>query len=235
MTRQISEGGGVGFPVWESDAFAKRLREAAGDRKPYSLERLTGIAESLIRKYMNGQSTPGADKLVLLAAATGVSIEWLATGQLPPDKPTNTSASAMHQDDYALIPRYDIQVSTGHGALVEHEAELGRMAFRRDWLRQEGFSVSSLVLVSARGDSMEPSIGEGDLLLVDTSRHSPQDDGIYVLRVDDDVIAKRLQHDWQGGLWVRSDNPLYNDQHITDEAASRLKVVGRVVWVGRRV
>ncbi|MEX0732883.1 MAG: helix-turn-helix transcriptional regulator [Aquisalimonadaceae bacterium] len=138
-------------------------------------------------------------------------------------------------EEYALIPRYDVQVSTGHGALVDAEEELNRMAFRRDWLRREGLEPNHLVLVGSKGDSMEPTLGEGDLLLVDTSHSSVKDDSIYVLRVDHDVIAKRLQRDWTGGIWVRSDNPQYKDQHIDSDDADQLQVVGRVVWIGRRV
>lgn len=139
------------------------------------------------------------------------------------------------QDEYALIPRYDVQVSAGHGSVVDQERELHRLAFRRQWLRQENLDPQHLVLVTARGDSMEPTISEGDLLLVDTSRPHVQDDAIYVLQVDGEVFAKRLQRDWTGGVWVRSDSPQYEDQHITEQDAAELRIVGRVVWIARRV
>jgi transcriptional regulator with XRE-family HTH domain len=81
MTRQPSAGAEVNVPAWNIDAFSERLRQALNGKTPYSLERETGIAQSLIRKYLSGQSVPGTDKLVALAIAAGVSVTWLATGE----------------------------------------------------------------------------------------------------------------------------------------------------------
>lgn len=81
MTRQPSASAEVKVPTWNIDAFSERLRQALNGKTPYSLERETGIAQSLIRKYLSGQSVPGTDKLVALAIAAGVSVAWLATGQ----------------------------------------------------------------------------------------------------------------------------------------------------------
>lgn len=81
MTRQTSKLGDAGVPSWNSDAFSERLKKALGDRSPYYIEKKTGIAQSLVRKYLSGQSIPGTDKLVILADVCGVSISWLATGE----------------------------------------------------------------------------------------------------------------------------------------------------------
>jgi transcriptional regulator with XRE-family HTH domain len=83
MTRHISEHDDDTFSPWESDAFAARLTEIMDKRKTtaYAVEKEAGIANSLIRKYMKGDSIPGADKLVALAKVLGVSISWLATGR----------------------------------------------------------------------------------------------------------------------------------------------------------
>ena len=84
MTSKSSEEPHATDLGWKSDAFGERLREALSGRTSYSMEKETGISQSLIRKYMSGLSTPGADKLVALARATGVSVDWLATGEGAP-------------------------------------------------------------------------------------------------------------------------------------------------------
>jgi len=61
-------------------------------RTPYSIQKQTGIAQSLIGKYLDGASTPGTDKLVVLAKVLDVSLEWLATGEGSPDKGAQTPA-----------------------------------------------------------------------------------------------------------------------------------------------
>lgn len=80
MTRQTSSSDNVKVLEWNIDAFRERLKRAMDGRTPYSMEQETGIAQSLIRKYLSGSSTPGADKLVALSLATGASVGWLATG-----------------------------------------------------------------------------------------------------------------------------------------------------------
>ena len=42
-----------------------------------------GITESLMRNYVNGHSQPGFDKVGKIAEASGVSIDWIATGEGP--------------------------------------------------------------------------------------------------------------------------------------------------------
>ncbi len=191
----------------------------------------------MLYRYIREQGAPSFSAMAGLARASGIRLEWLATGEDAQEegKALSDAGGGNLADEYALIPRYDIHVSAGHGSAVYEENEVQRMAFRRDWLRREGFAPDQLALVTTKGDSMEPTIGDGDLVLVDTSRNEVRDDSIYVLQVDGDVFAKRLQRDWEGGVWVRSDNPQYQDQHITAESYRQLKIVGRVVWIGRRV
>lgn len=234
MTRQPSDKHDVNVQGWNIDAFSERLRDAFGSRSPYSLEKQTGIAQSLLRKYLSGQSVPGLDKAVVLAAALGVSLEELATGHKAQQGGIGVTVN-LDVNEYALVPRYDIQVSAGPGALVDQEEEVGYYPFKREWLRREGLSPKDLALVTVKGDSMAPTLSEGDMLLVDRSEHQVRRDSIYVLRINDDVIAKRLQRDFADGLWVRSDNDQYEDQHLDKAAAAALNIVGRVVWFGRRI
>ena len=72
--------------------FSQRLKQAIGNRSIHSVAKSCGMSDSLIRKYLSG-SLPGLDKALILAKETGVSLEWLATGQAPPE----------HQPESALI------------------------------------------------------------------------------------------------------------------------------------
>lgn len=73
-----------------------------GDKTAYSLEKETGIAQSLIRKYLSAKSAPGADKLVVLSRALGVSASWLLIGEAggdeAPTRPVPATAPAMDLD-----------------------------------------------------------------------------------------------------------------------------------------
>ncbi|EPC02436.1 hypothetical protein L861_08670 [Litchfieldella anticariensis FP35 = DSM 16096] len=81
MAHQSEKSVGGELHAWDIAAFSRRLRQAMGGQSAYSLERKTGIAQSLIRKYLSGSSSPGADKLVALASALQVPVGWLATGE----------------------------------------------------------------------------------------------------------------------------------------------------------
>ncbi|MBL3598388.1 MAG: helix-turn-helix transcriptional regulator [gamma proteobacterium endosymbiont of Lamellibrachia anaximandri] len=66
---------------WDSALFAARLKEIIGEDSVSRFAKRCDFAESMLRKYLLGDSVPGADKLVRIAQATGVSLRWLATGE----------------------------------------------------------------------------------------------------------------------------------------------------------
>ena len=96
-------------------------------------------------------------------------------------------------------------------------------------------SPAGLSMIRVAGDSMEPTLGDGDDILVDTAdAGGALRDGIYVLRVDDTLIVKRLAlNPAARSITIGSDNPRYAD--IPDCDPATISVIGRVVWVGRRV
>ncbi len=81
---------------------------------------------------------------------------------------------------------------------------------------------------------MLPTLGPGDDILVDGDDAADRlRDGIYVLRVGDALIVKRVSLTPGGGIDILSDNPLSPDW--SDVARKDLAVIGRVVWAGRRL
>ena len=82
-------------------------------------------------------------------------------------------------------------------------------------------------------DSMEPTLSDGDEVLVDASDHGSRlRDGIYVLRSDDTLVVKRIAIKPGGRqITIASDNPAYPTWHDMDR--SEVHVVGRVIWFGR--
>lgn len=68
---------------WRSGLFAARLREIIGEGSVSKFAKKCDLTESMLRKYLLGDSVPGADKLVRMAQIAGVSLRWLATGEGP--------------------------------------------------------------------------------------------------------------------------------------------------------
>lgn len=134
-----------------------------------------------------------------------------------------------------LIPRLPVGASAGAGALPESEAPVAEIAFDEAWLRRLGAGSDAVTMIRVEGDSMAPTLNDGDDILVamvsDAARRFR--DGIHVLRMDDALIVKRLAFRPDGRLSVTSDNALYPS--FPDVAPVDVSIVGRVIWAGRRV
>jgi phage repressor protein C with HTH and peptisase S24 domain len=135
-----------------------------------------------------------------------------------------------------FIRRLNVSASAGPGALVESEQTAAEYGFDRRWLRDiSSSSPDDLSIIRVDGSSMEPTLLDGDDILVDRSDEAPHmRDGIYVLRRDQTLMVKRLSlHPTAGTLTIGSDNPAYSTW--TDCDPKSVDIVGRVIWAGRRL
>jgi phage repressor protein C with HTH and peptisase S24 domain len=82
---------------------------------------------------------------------------------------------------------------------------------------------------------MSPTLNPGDDILVDLDDCEERlRDGIYVLRVDDALVVKRLALNPRGRrLTIQSDNPAYPDW--PDCGLDEISCIGRVIWSGRKI
>jgi peptidase S24-like protein len=133
------------------------------------------------------------------------------------------------------VKRLDLGASAGPGALGADEISHGRMAFDAQWLRRLGIDDRSrLSLIRVEGDSMSPTLSDADEILVDGGDAGDRlRDGIYVLRIDDALVVKRVALRPGRRVSVRSDNEVYPAWPDCDFAA--IDIIGRVVWAGRRI
>ena len=112
------------------------------------------------------------------------------------------------------VPWLDVSASAGPGAAIGREARLGALDVSTALLREAGVAARDASIVAARGDSMAPTILDGDRLLVDSADRR--------VSRDDMVVVKRLSA-VPAGVRVVSDNPLWPDE-VRDDIA----VIGRV-------
>jgi hypothetical protein len=195
------------------------------------LSRLIGRNPAYVQQYIK-RGTPrrlAEEDRRLLARYFGID-EALLGGPEP------GLASGGSSGGLVPVPRLDIGASAGAGAMADAERALGRIAFDEQWLR--GMRVadrSRLSVVRVQGDSMAPTLSDGDEILVDGGDAAERlRDGIYVLRIDEALVVKRVGLNPAGrSVSVRSDNPAYPSWPECDPRA--ISVVGRVIWVGRRL
>ncbi|MBF0192735.1 MAG: helix-turn-helix transcriptional regulator [Magnetococcales bacterium] len=136
--------------------------------------------------------------------------------------------------DFVLIPRIRAEASMGVGAECPAQDDIiGHLAFKNVWLQKRRLNPRFLTIIDAVGDSMKPTINDGDVLLVDLRQKDPIDNRIFVLRMDQQLYAKRLQNRPGGKLAVHSDNPHAPAFDVELSAQDGLDIIGRVVWAGR--
>lgn len=210
-----------------NQTFADRLKELKGERSTNRFAQDLEIGGSLLRKYLAG-TVPGIDKAAQIAQVTGTDLEWLITGRRS-DKELTFDA------DLTLVERLDVEVSAGAGALVESERSLDFMAFQTLWLRRRGIDPAAVRLLNIRGDSMEPTIRDGDIALVDTSIQDIIDNAIYVISVGNRLLIKRVHILMSGALRLISDNQIYPHEDVPANEAEFVRISGRVVWFGRSI
>ena len=204
-----------------------------------SLSRLLGRNSAYIQQFIK-RGIPrklDEDDRRILADYFGVSQQLLGG---PAETASRTvqsqkGGSVRRGSDLVLVPYLSAMASAGPGAVVSEERVSARLAFRNEWLRElTGGSPSGLSVITVTGDSMSPTLSDGDDILVDANDGADRlRDGIYVLRVDDMLNVKRLALRPTGGFDIRSDNPAYPSWPDCDPAS--VSIIGRVIWAGRRI
>jgi phage repressor protein C with HTH and peptisase S24 domain len=134
------------------------------------------------------------------------------------------------------VKRHPVSVSAGPGAIVMEELGKPYFGFDERWLKAlTSTPAERLSIVKVEGDSMSPTLNQGDEILVDPGDAADRlRDGIYVLRAEEALVVKRLAlHPMGRRVTVQSDNPAYPDW--PDCGLDHIHVIGRVIWSGRRV
>lgn len=213
----------------------ERIALIRGDMSQSAFAKKIGVVhKNTIGNYERGDRTPDAQFLSALVK-TGIDANWLLTGE---GSMMADADDGDKSDEFAYVTRWNIEVSAGHGSADPlQEIKLEDVAFRKDWLRKQGLSPKELAIFTARGDSMEPAIEHNDMLLIKVfqtwRQENAPEEGIYIIRLDGHLHAKRLQSDGRGGILVKSDNRAYDTIHLSHDDLKNVDIVGRVVWIGR--
>ncbi|WP_346814880.1 S24 family peptidase [Aeromonas hydrophila] len=228
--------------LFDRDAFVSRLERLIGKESMRSFARRADMSDTGLKRYLFDGTIPPIDRALKLAIAGGTTFDWLVFGIGDEPNPQRSHIShdavsdvqaSYHPDEFTTIPAYQVFASAGHGATITDEPLAEPMAFRTDWLRREGFDPAKMAVIRAKGDSMEPTINDGDVILVRLKNGEAPRDGLYVLRLDGGLFVKRLQFDL-GGVRIISDNPLYKSRDLNKSELAELDLVGRVVWAGKK-
>ena len=218
---------------------AQRLKARAFqlDMSPAAVAEASGLNRSFIYDIIRGKSVrPTRSKLQKVADVLRVDVAWLIDGDgtLEGEEPKIYSPDTT----FVGISGVKAKASAGGGTIVHAEDEqAGKMYhFRQSWIENElDANAKQLRILRVTGDSMMPTLNDGDTILVDMGRKSPYPPGLFVLHDGMGLMAKRIEHipsSEPPRISVTSDNPNYSPYEcLLDE----VNIVGRIRWYGRVV
>ncbi|OFS99562.1 repressor [Neisseria sp. HMSC31F04] len=233
------------------DTFKERLAYLWRDNlKPSAISKAIGMSQPGFSRIWYEGGLPNAETLIKIRESTGCDLNWLLTGKGSPyidndqavevrthsdGTATDTLGNPVNLDEFVFIPRYDVYAAAGHGYPAEDDKPLFCMAFRRYWIENYVTrQLDKLSVIAVKGDSMEGVLNHGDNILVNHAETTPRD-GLYVIRIDNDLFVKQIQK-LPGKLLVKSSNPAYEPFEIDlNDDSQNVAIIGRVEWYGRTV
>lgn len=204
-----------------------------------ALSRLLGRNPAYIQQFIK-RGTPrklDEEDRRILAQYFGVDEGLLGGPVVAPSRVKSPVSLKKSHDNKGIsfVPRLMLEVSAGTGSIAGEERNAGTVGFDRRWLKGLGLLPENLSIIDVKGESMAPTLNNGDTIMVDRGDAAERlRDGVYVLRLDDALMVKRVSLAPRRGertLTISSDNPHYPSWNDVDRTC--VDIVGRVVWASR--
>jgi len=216
-----------------------RVREVTGFDRQNELADFLGIGSASVTDAKRRDTLPSS-WAIKIGEKWGVNTDWILTGKGEKYKGVQESKEPFNDDQdlsgFVFVPRYDVRAAAGAGTDIQSEYIVDYLAFKKSWVRKKlNVSPPKLVLINVTGDSMEPTLYDDDLILVDTGVSEYKKDALYVLNLGGELQVKRIEYVLGGDLIIKSDNPVYTPFTARGEQRDLLVVVGQVVWFGRQI
>jgi transcriptional regulator with XRE-family HTH domain len=202
--------------------FAQRAKDAMFPEKITTFAARTGLPHGTVSKYLNagGSFGPRLDIVAKMAEGLGVTLDWLVFGR--GDGPSDQGL--------VRVPRFDVQLAAGAGSWNDGRLHLEDVPLTRSFLEQLGRQTSAnLAVLQARGDSMESTIADRGLMVIDQAVTQPFDD-VFAFVLAGEARVKRFRR-LADGLMLISDNPAYPPETLRTTDMKRLQIIGQVLGV----
>jgi phage repressor protein C with HTH and peptisase S24 domain len=222
------------------------------DTGPTQIAKQIGMTfQGFTRIWYDG-GIPKAETLIKIRAVTGCDLTWLLTGEGSPfpdesqqtkllDKDSTSMVydvlgRTVNVDDFVFIPYYEVKAAAGNGYYNSDESNTSVLAFRKYWIKNYlRADPNHLSVITVKGDSMEGVLNDGDNILVNHANNKPSS-GLYVIRIGEDLIVKRVQSLPGGRLLITSANEAYAPFEVDiSSLTSDVSIIGRVEWFGRYI
>ncbi|WP_049973785.1 helix-turn-helix domain-containing protein [Azospirillum sp. B4] len=216
----------------------RELREAKGMTQE-QLGALIGTDKTVISKLESGRTRLSQPRMMAIAASLGCGVAELlepVAAHAPADWGQDASVEVAEVDIYGDRRGGFLASDDGQPQGFREDETVASWRFPATYLTAElQVRAAAVRIVEVRGDGMEPTLLPGDRVMVNLADQSPSPPGIFALWDGQGVVIKRLELIMGSHpplVEIRSDNPLHR---AYERAAADIDIIGRVVWVGRRL
>jgi phage repressor protein C with HTH and peptisase S24 domain len=184
----------------------RQLREKAGLSQS-DLAIKAGVSQGTISQLEKNPNQK-TKHLVAIARALDASVDWLEKGTGPIERQRKTAITPDDSDEFIAIRKVVFRISAGVAGFAVDFLDNGDGAplfFQKTWFATRGYDPDDLYAIKVRGASMEPSLADGDTVVVNTEDKTPMDGEVFAANYDGELVVKRLVRD-AGEWWLSSDN-----------------------------
>lgn len=200
-------------------------------KSPFSkkdIERKIGVSYTSVQNWFKNGGIDD-DNLRKLADLFEVDYFWLLTGKTSTQVREHTPEYLTERD--TMIAVYDVQLSAGNGMTAPDFIETKKkLPFDSQWLNKHNLKPDNLMVLYVAGDSMLPTMEDGDSVLIDKSKTKIIDRKIYGIVIGGDCKIKRLSQRFDGSIEVISDNPMHKTEVIPASELEYLHIIGQAVY-----
>ncbi|MDX2111924.1 MAG: helix-turn-helix transcriptional regulator [Verrucomicrobiota bacterium] len=209
------------------DSIGNRLTELANKFGGLTdLAKEANVSNSALTRCLNG-GAPSVSTARSICKAAKVSLDWFLTG-------LDSDVSSRNLDGFH-IPLVAAEASAGPGLIPPENEGAGQFLYFPSGSVSFQNASCHLFAIHAKGDSMEPTIRNGSLLIANRADVQPRE-GIYVVRRGDSLLVKRTQPRENNRLRLKSDNEQYDDEEIDlKHPDNGVRILGRVLWIGHLI
>ncbi len=219
-------------------SFAERLNYYMEKRRVTGthLAQITGITAGAISHWRTGRrNLTDFRQAQLIANALEINVEWLITGKgaAEGERVVSLPDKELPSEGYVQIKEFSVKCGAGPGGTPTYEEEHDSVpaTYRESFFLNLGIKPEDCMRFRVHGDSMEPTLFDGDRILVHlTDNQHIENNHVYAINVGSEVRVKRLIRQINGDLIIHSDNSVYPDEVIRHEDDSiYFSVIGRVI------
>ncbi|HHF0461859.1 TPA: XRE family transcriptional regulator [Haemophilus influenzae] len=197
--------------------------------------RAVGVVQPSLARWVKGEADPTRTNLVKIAEASGVSLDWLALGVgnmdgvEPQAKKSEVNLIASNDETFSVIEDCrEVRISAGGGGFNDEYKPYQTTKVEKAWLDSRRLKAEDCAMFLVSGDSMYPTLKDGEEIIVDRSKKELKDGKIFVLNNEGAMLVKKVQITYNG-ITLISQNTEYAPIELNAEQANNLIVIGQVV------